>query len=788
MAADLISPSDLPSPEREFRLVENVPLLSYCKTNSIPPPTTLTAALSVILKCFNPPSAGDKSSVRRPATTAGAEKLLLENDEALNAASSTISYIDLGSEKLLKNSVLELPLLQKSKANDTPPTLDVDGDPLPIKSGQILTELIGTNKLIFQLALKSAVPNTPTTLSIKRDVKVDALRFLERPSTEWMEKLKRSSESLSIHNIYQNIWDAYGPNRKNINDFSNWATRMDKFYRVGGNLSEKELQELNEMKRNNDAFIKEAKGYLVKIMNLMRNKIILDGLARPNGRYLPKDGSVIVDWIWRHENWAGGSEPLSLQRITWEAIITSDTAYVPNNDLVDTSKEKGYSSYAGIEKQLSIKRADLAGHPKVVAWIRARYRHTFDWGDQVFVGLTWNQAEFGILDADAQTRFVKAFTLSGQPKLRLQGPYASVDWVENISPLVKTEEFWRLGEIKWYIELKNNTDAAAKPISWEKPNGVTWSQCNQADLEKWLDVQVSLYGSVKTGFSSLPEIKTPPITTSVKRGALGAVLKSGESLGLGEYLQVSLDGGKYIVRLTLERNGNLVLQHITAKNTRTAFSAGGKGTDKIERMVMKTDGSLAAPWPWWDSYWSIEPKDGKKQAGSSLEIRTDGNMAIVSPDGKDLWTAGGGILRDPSQADRLQPGEALWVNQKLVSANGRYSLILQGDENLVVYDGSNPTWANQGNGPGAHFGVERLVVQEDDNVCIYGPRGDVPWATGTERRTKGGRGTLTMGDDGKVIFRSEGTILWSTDRSLIQDYEPLEVSSLRPACHVGTCY
>lgn len=75
----------------------------------------------------------------------------------------------------------------------------------------------------------------------------------------------------------------------------------------------------------------------------------------------------------------------------------------------------------------------------------------------------------------------------------------------------------------------------------------------------------------------------------------------------------------------------------------------------------------------------------------------------------------------------LSVGQELRVNQGLVSKDGRYSLDLQGDGNLVIYrrkDGF-PIWATNTNA-GAF-----LSMQGDGNLVLYGSDGSPFWASDT---------------------------------------------------------
>lgn len=107
----------------------------------------------------------------------------------------------------------------------------------------------------------------------------------------------------------------------------------------------------------------------------------------------------------------------------------------------------------------------------------------------------------------------------------------------------------------------------------------------------------------------------------------------------------------------------------------------------------------------------------------------------------------------------LNPGESLRPEQMLKSANGLYTLVMQGDGNLVLYDNKGKAiWATGTNGSGAvvcdmqqdgnlvlctNSGVpvwasntngapgSRLLLQDDRNLVIYHPNGRAIWASGT---------------------------------------------------------
>jgi len=110
-------------------------------------------------------------------------------------------------------------------------------------------------------------------------------------------------------------------------------------------------------------------------------------------------------------------------------------------------------------------------------------------------------------------------------------------------------------------------------------------------------------------------------------------------------------------------------------------------------------------------------------------------------------------------ADKLGIDEALGLNQYLTSADGRFTFIMQGDGNLVLYKGGIGNvvkWASNTYGRQA----SRAIMQSDGNFVIYAPNGPAFWATGTN----GSPGaTLLLQNDGNVvIYRPDGQAIWAT--------------------------
>jgi hypothetical protein len=102
-----------------------------------------------------------------------------------------------------------------------------------------------------------------------------------------------------------------------------------------------------------------------------------------------------------------------------------------------------------------------------------------------------------------------------------------------------------------------------------------------------------------------------------------------------------------------------------------------------------------------------------------------------------------------------------YLTEPLVSENGRYLLVYQGDGNLVLYriaeNPWRPLWAS--NTAGTSIGM--AVMQGDGNFVIYDARGEPVWSSGTPD-APGAR--LVLQNDGNlVLYDSEQIPRWNTE-------------------------
>lgn len=110
----------------------------------------------------------------------------------------------------------------------------------------------------------------------------------------------------------------------------------------------------------------------------------------------------------------------------------------------------------------------------------------------------------------------------------------------------------------------------------------------------------------------------------------------------------------------------------------------------------------------------------------------------------------------PPGPDKLLPGDQLTTNQYLKSTDNRFTFIMQGDGNLVLYQYNVPLWASNTNGQP----VTRCIMQNDGNLVLYDNLNRARWSS----RTDGNPGAwLVVQSDGNVVIYRNNSALWATN-------------------------
>jgi Astacin (Peptidase family M12A) len=139
--------------------------------------------------------------------------------------------------------------------------------------------------------------------------------------------------------------------------------------------------------------------------------------------------------------------------------------------------------------------------------------------------------------------------------------------------------------------------------------------------------------------------------------------------------------------------------------------------------------------------------------GLTLDGSTFTQNNVLSPEDKSFI---GQIYPFTTVTSRsiLNSNEVLYVNEYIVSPNGRFKCIMQGDGNLVVYqDDSTPLWSSNTYGTP----VDRCIMQGDGNLVLYSSNSTPYWSIGYQSAGA----YLVMQDDGNLVVYNNGSAIWS---------------------------
>lgn len=107
----------------------------------------------------------------------------------------------------------------------------------------------------------------------------------------------------------------------------------------------------------------------------------------------------------------------------------------------------------------------------------------------------------------------------------------------------------------------------------------------------------------------------------------------------------------------------------------------------------------------------------------------------------------------PAGCGSMVANDVLYANQSITSCDGRFSLVMQGDGNLVLYQGNDALWHTQTHGQPGHV----AVMQNDGNLVLY-TQDFVPLWNSV---TYGHPGSvLRLQDDGRLVIYDGGSPIW----------------------------
>jgi hypothetical protein len=239
----------------------------------------------------------------------------------------------------------------------------------------------------------------------------------------------------------------------------------------------------------------------------------------------------------------------------------------------------------------------------------------------------------------------------------------------------------------------------------------------------------------------------PPTAVPPKPTGCGHIAP-GQGLTAGETLE-SCDGR---FTLAMQTDGNLVLYRGDAG---ALWDTGTNGRGGYV-VVMQGDGNFVVYGHDSNALWASGTNG---HGGASLALQTDGNLVVYGTNSAALWASGTnvpGAPPAPSGCGTIAPGQGLTAGDSVSSCDGRYTLAMQGDGNLVLYhNGVGALWATGTNGRNGF----NAIMQADGNFVLYDTHDRALWASGTSGH---GGADLAVQTDGNLVVYAGSKPLWDT--------------------------
>jgi hypothetical protein len=196
-------------------------------------------------------------------------------------------------------------------------------------------------------------------------------------------------------------------------------------------------------------------------------------------------------------------------------------------------------------------------------------------------------------------------------------------------------------------------------------------------------------------------------------------------------------------------------------------------TTDTSRSGVSTAISVHTTLPWTNAFATLEAYRLNDCAGYPATPETFWGLSAIDMSGNDMtpssWSPTFAVAKTCGEAvtwhapnvnlyydgGELASGSTLTAGQQVTSPDGRFRFVMQGDGNLVLYQGNTPLWASHTNGSG---GV-RATMQTDGNLVVYTAGGAPVWSS----HTNGHAGaSLWMQSDGNAVIYQGGPI-WASN-------------------------
>jgi hypothetical protein len=150
---------------------------------------------------------------------------------------------------------------------------------------------------------------------------------------------------------------------------------------------------------------------------------------------------------------------------------------------------------------------------------------------------------------------------------------------------------------------------------------------------------------------------------------------------------------------------------------------------------------------------TLTPWEGSSSWTAARETVRQGinvNLALFTPVSLSTVTA-------PTGCGAFQPGNGLKPGQTLQSCDGRFTLILQNDGNLVLYkESAQPLWATGT----VNRDSAQLELTPSGDFVLYGKLGESLWRSGNAGQTAA---QAFLQGDGNLVIYGPTSAVWASN-------------------------
>jgi hypothetical protein len=177
------------------------------------------------------------------------------------------------------------------------------------------------------------------------------------------------------------------------------------------------------------------------------------------------------------------------------------------------------------------------------------------------------------------------------------------------------------------------------------------------------------------------------------------------------------------------------------------------------RLEMQSDNNLVLYTSKNNALWDSSTY-GAGKTGAFLSVQNDRNLVVYDGENKALWAS----LNE--KGSHLSPGATLEEGQYLLSPDRKLFLRLQNDGNLVCYtrkvwSPDHAIWSTK-TYTTSPVGPYRLIMQDDNNLVLYDGKNKALWATGTYGKGKTGANFHIQNDRNLVVYDGDNKALWAS--------------------------